>query len=116
MTGGAMTRIFPILLAAFASALVPVLRSSPSGKPTTGTRITLGSPRTTVAAAAPFSVEHGFPYGLPPGKRTFVGVWYLHGAVVLTPAATIRSAREPHAVGLGTHRATLLLTKGRRAE
>jgi hypothetical protein len=59
-----MTRIFPPLLAALASALVAVLPATANSKPTTGTRIALGNPPATFAAGAPFYVEHGFACAL----------------------------------------------------
>jgi hypothetical protein len=68
MKGGAMTRIFPILLASLATALVAVLPATANSKPTTGTRIALGNPPATFAAGAPFYVEHGFACALGDAK------------------------------------------------
>lgn len=55
-----MAKVFPILLAALAAALVAVLPATANSKPTTGARIALGNPPATFAAGSPFYIEHGF--------------------------------------------------------
>lgn len=55
-----MTKVFPIVLAAVAAALVVVLPATANSKPTTGSRVGLVKPPAAYTAGAPFYVEHGF--------------------------------------------------------
>jgi hypothetical protein len=63
-----MTKVFPILLAALAAALVAVLPAGANSKPTTGTRIGLVNPPAMFAANTPFYVEHGFTCDVGDGE------------------------------------------------